>query len=57
MQFLADHLEVLYDLDIAVAEQARAAGLGYRRIAMPNASTSFIGELADVARCAQLAAA
>jgi protoporphyrin/coproporphyrin ferrochelatase len=50
VQFLADHLEVLYDLDIAAAAQARAAGLAYHRIAMPNASVAFIGALADVAR-------
>ena len=50
VQFLADHLEVLYDLDVAAAEQARAAGLRYRRIAMPNTRTSFIRALGDVAR-------
>ena len=50
VQFLADHLEVLYDLDIAAAAQARAAGLAYHRIAMPNASLDFIRALADVAR-------
>ena len=50
VQFLADHLEVLYDLDVAAAEQARAAGLRYRRIAMPNTRPSFIRALGDVAR-------
>ena len=50
VQFLADHLEVLYDLDVAAAEQARAAGLRYRRIAMPNTRPAFIRALADVAR-------
>ena len=50
VQFLADHLEVLYDLDIAAAAQARVAGLAYHRIAMPNASVDFIRALADVAR-------
>lgn len=53
VQFLADHLEVLYDLDVAAGEQARDAGLVYRRIAMPNASASFIRALADVARGAE----
>lgn len=48
VQFLADHLEVLYDLDIAAADQARAAGLRYRRIAMPNTQPTFIRALADV---------
>jgi len=50
VQFLADHLEVLYDLDVAAAQQARAAGLGYHRIAMPNSDPHFIRALADVAR-------
>jgi ferrochelatase len=50
VQFLADHLEVLYDLDVAAAAQARAAGLAYRRIAMPNTDPVFIGALAAVAR-------
>jgi len=50
VQFLADHLEVLYDLDIAAAAQARAAGLTYHRTAMPNAGPEFIRALADVAR-------
>ena len=50
VQFVADHLEVLYDLDIAAAAQARAAGLEYRRIGMPNADPTFIAALAAVAR-------
>jgi ferrochelatase len=50
VQFLADHLEVLYDLDIAAAEEARAAGLRYRRVAMPNTQPAFIRALASVAR-------
>jgi ferrochelatase len=45
---VADHLEVLYDLDVAAAEQAGAAGLGFHRIAMPNASPRFIAALVDV---------
>lgn len=48
VQFVADHLEILYDLDVAAAEQARAAGLGYHRIAMPNADARFIAALAEV---------
>ncbi len=50
IQFLADHLEVLYDLDVAAATEARAAGLEYRRIAMPNMQPAFIGALAAVVR-------
>jgi ferrochelatase len=52
VQFLADHLEVLYDLDIAAADEARAAGLRYRRVAMPNTHPAFIRALAAVARAA-----
>ena len=52
VQFLSDHLEVLYDLDVAAAAEARAAGLRYRRIAMPNARPSFIRALAAVAASA-----
>ncbi len=50
VQFLADHLEVLYDLDIAAAEEARAAGLHYRRVAMANTQSAFIRALAHIAR-------
>jgi ferrochelatase len=48
VQFVADHLEILYDIDVAAAEQARTAGLGFHRIAMPNASPRFIAALAEV---------
>ncbi|HKC92097.1 MAG TPA: ferrochelatase, partial [Candidatus Limnocylindria bacterium] len=50
VQFLADHLEGLYDLDIAAAAQARDVGLRYHRIAMPNTRPDFIGALASVVR-------
>jgi ferrochelatase len=53
VQFLADHLEVLYDLDIAAADEARAAGLRYRRTAMPNTQSAFIRALSTVARGAE----
>jgi ferrochelatase len=49
VQFLSDHLEVLYDLDVAAADEARAAGLRYRRIPMPNTRPAFIRALATVA--------
>ena len=48
LQFCADHLEVLYDLDVAAREQAETAGLTYRRMDMPNTSPAFIHALADV---------
>lgn len=50
VQFLADHLEVLYDLDVATAAEAAAHGLRYRRIRMPNDDPRFIAALAAVAR-------
>src|SRR6266513_5949509 len=50
VQFLADHLEVLYDLDIAAAAQARDVGLRYHRIAMPNTRPDFIEALASIIR-------
>ena len=50
VQFLADHLEVLYDLDIAAAAQARDVGLRYHRIAMPNTRPEFIRALAAIVR-------
>jgi ferrochelatase len=50
VQFLADHLEVLYDLDVAAAAEAATAGLRYHRIEMPNCQPAFIRALADVAR-------
>jgi ferrochelatase len=50
VQFLADHLEVLYDLDIAAADEARVSGLRYRRVAMANSQPAFIRALATVVR-------
>lgn len=51
VQFLADHLEVLYDLDIAARSEAAAAGLRYHRVPMPNCDPAFIDALAVIARC------
>ena len=50
VQFLSDHLEVLYDLDVATAAEAAAHGLRYRRIRMPNDDPRFIRALESVAR-------
>lgn len=46
--FVADHLEVMYDLDIEAAEAAAEAGLAFARTAMPNDDPEFIGALHDV---------
>lgn len=50
VQFLADHLEVLYDIDVGAREQAEAAGLEFRRIESLNVSPRFMAALASVAR-------
>jgi protoporphyrin/coproporphyrin ferrochelatase len=52
VQFLADHLEVLYDLDVAAAAEAAASGLRYRRVEMLNADPGLIRALASTARAA-----
>jgi len=43
-----DHLEVLYDLDVAARVQAEANGLRYHRIAMPNDRPDLARALAAV---------
>ena len=48
VQFVADHLEILYDIDIAAASQAAEAGLRFHRIEMPNTTPRFIAALAEV---------
>jgi ferrochelatase len=50
VQFLADHLETLYDVDIGAREQAEAAGLGFDRIPSLNADSGLADALAHVAR-------
>ncbi len=50
VQFLADHLEILYDLDVGAREQAEAAGLVYSRTESLNVDERFIDALAAVAR-------
>lgn len=40
--FSTDHMETLYDLDVAAAQKARDLGLGFVRSAAPNASTHLI---------------
>ncbi|MGI9148337.1 MAG: ferrochelatase [Chloroflexota bacterium] len=49
VQFLADHLETLYDVDVAGREQAMAAGFEtFIRIEAPNAAADFVSALKDV---------
>jgi ferrochelatase len=48
VQFLADHLEILYDIDVAARDEAETAGLRFHRIELLNTSPAFIAALADV---------
>ena len=50
VQFLADHLEILYDIDVGAREQAERCGLSFRRIESLNADAGLIDALATVAR-------
>jgi ferrochelatase len=50
VQFLADHLEILYDVDIGARDQAEQRGLTFRRISSLNADPDLIEALAAVAR-------
>ena len=45
--FVADHLEVLYDLDIEAARRAADRGLAFARTASMNADATVLGALAD----------
>jgi ferrochelatase len=46
--FVADHLEVLYDLDVEAAAEARELGLPFTRTASPNADPRLAATLAEV---------
>jgi protoporphyrin/coproporphyrin ferrochelatase len=48
--FVADHLEILYDLDIEAKAVAEGAGIRFVRTAMPNADAEYLDVLADVVR-------
>jgi len=50
IQFLADHLEVLYDIDVAAREQADSCGLTLHRIDSLNSDPGLLEALAAVAR-------
>lgn len=52
IQFLADHLEILYDLDVAARAQCEDAGMYYHRTELPNTDPQFIAALADIVRSA-----
>jgi ferrochelatase len=48
--FVADHLEILYDLDIEAQAIAREAGVTLVRTEMPNADPAYLDVLARVVR-------
>lgn len=50
IQFLADHLEILYDIDVGAREQAERAGLSFGRIQALNDDPGLIQALAAVVR-------
>jgi ferrochelatase len=48
--FVADHLEILYDLDIEARQIAQDAGMTFARTQMPNADPAYVKVLAEVVR-------
>jgi protoporphyrin/coproporphyrin ferrochelatase len=48
--FVADHLEIRWDLDIEASERAGELGLRFARIEMPNAEPRFVRVLARLVR-------
>ncbi len=48
--FVADHLEIRWDLDVEAVEQARALDLSLTRIEMPNDEPALVATLAGVVR-------
>jgi ferrochelatase len=54
--FTADHLEILYDLDIEARAEAARLGVRLFRTPMPNASPDFVAVLADLVQAGIAAA-
>jgi protoporphyrin/coproporphyrin ferrochelatase len=48
--FVADHLEIRWDLDVEAADRARALGVDFARIEMPNDDPRFVAVLAGLVR-------
>ena len=46
--FVADHLEILFDIDVEAQEFARSIGLNLKRTESLNTSPTFISALADI---------
>jgi ferrochelatase len=50
--FVCDHTEILFDIDVQAADEARRLGLELRRTESLNTSPLFIGALASLVRAA-----
>jgi len=48
--FVADHLEIRWDLDTEASERAAELGMRFDRIEMPNDEPRFVGVLAGIVR-------
>jgi ferrochelatase len=48
--FVADHLEIRWDLDVEAVDRARELGIRLDRIELPNADPAFISVLAGLVR-------
>ena len=48
--FVADHLEIRWDLDVEAAERAAELGVRLQRIDLPNAEPEFVSVLAGLVR-------
>jgi ferrochelatase len=48
--FVADHLEIRWDLDTEARERAAELGLSLARAEMPNDDPAFVGVLAGIVR-------
>jgi ferrochelatase len=48
--FVADHLEVLWDIDREAQDKAAELGMELRRIRMPNADDEFVDVLVSLVR-------
>jgi protoporphyrin/coproporphyrin ferrochelatase len=48
--FVADHLEIRWDLDLEAADKARELGIRLDRIELPNADPAFVRVLAGLVR-------
>ena len=48
--FVADHLEIRWDIDVEAQEKASELGIGLDRIGLPNADPAFVRVLAGLVR-------